>query len=244
MAALPRTDDQEHERARIVDQLAPADLRDDPTLTKIAQCVETIYGVPMAHVSLLDRDSQCVIGQVGLDRWKIDRQQTFCTRVVARNKVLVVEDATDHPEFKDNPLVVGEPYIRFYVGVPIVVEGVAVGTLCAMDDVPHEPDMRRRAEMFGLVHLLERALALRLDYGADSSQFALARDLVDARAYTTLTRYEGMGDPDHSELCQAEHKIRAGLDRLVQLGPDAPAPDGLDGPTDIDPPGADHASDG
>jgi transcriptional regulator with GAF, ATPase, and Fis domain len=233
MPALPITDENEDVRQQIVDKLSPDDLRDDATLTRVAKCVEAIYGVSMTHVSLLDRDYQCVVGHVGFDKWQIDREQTFCTRVIARNDVLFVNDATEHPDFEDNPMVTGEPYIRFYVGVPVVVGDVAVGTLCAMDNVPHEPDMEKRIEMFGLVHLLEQALGLRLQHGRDSTEFALARDLVDARAATTLKRYEGALDPNDPELRGAEESIRSAVDRLVQIE-DEPATD-LDDPTDVDP---------
>jgi hypothetical protein len=87
--------------------------------------------------------------------------------------------------------------------------------------------------MFGLVHLLEQALGLRLEHGRDSTEFALARDLVDARAATTLKRYEGALDPNDPELRGAEESIRSAMDRLVQIE-DEPATD-LDDPTDVDP---------
>lgn len=108
----------------------PEDTFDD--LTRIGSY---IAGTPIALVSLVDRNRQWFKARHGLDATETPRDISFCGHVVATAAPLVVEDASVHPWFEDNPLVVGDPKIRAYVGMPLrTPEGHDLGTFCVIDD--------------------------------------------------------------------------------------------------------------
>merc|ERR1711998_273904 len=81
------------------------------TITKLAM---ELMKADMCLVSLLDEDIQWFKSHQGLEVRETPRSQAFCSHVAANNETLVVLDATLDPRFKDNGLVTGEPYLRFY----------------------------------------------------------------------------------------------------------------------------------
>lgn len=95
----------------------------------------TILDVPIALVSLIDRDRQWFKSAHGLDVEETPREMSFCGHaIVEKEGLLIVPDALDDPRFADNPFVVGEPGIRFYAGFVVHgPHGQPVGTCCAID---------------------------------------------------------------------------------------------------------------
>ncbi len=110
----------------------------------ITQLVARLCDVPIALVSLVDTDRQWFKSRVGLDSTQTAREMVFCAHTILENKPLVVADATLDARFADNPLVTGEPGIRFYAGAPLVTRsGFALGTLCVIEVQPRELGLRR-----------------------------------------------------------------------------------------------------
>lgn len=113
----------------------PAELAFD-NLTRLTA---DVMGVPIALVSLVDRDRQWFKSAFGLATCETPRDISFCTHAVYEQAVLVVEDALQDERFQDNPLVTGEPNIRFYAGAPLYSpEGLILGTLCIIDRQPRQ----------------------------------------------------------------------------------------------------------
>lgn len=106
-------------------------------LTRLAA---EICGAPIAVVSLVDRARQWFKSAVGIDAVEVPREVSFCSQAIETpERPLVVRDAADDPRFAQNPLVTGDPHVRFYAGVPLVVPtGEALGALCVIDRVPRE----------------------------------------------------------------------------------------------------------
>ncbi|GGE97276.1 sensor domain-containing diguanylate cyclase [Sphingomonas prati] len=101
---------------------------------KIVTLVRAVLGVPMATVTLVDRDRQWFKAQRGIGVTETPRSVSFCTHTIRQREPLVIEDALNDPRFADSPLVVGPPHIRSYAGIPLrTPEGYNVGALCAMD---------------------------------------------------------------------------------------------------------------
>jgi diguanylate cyclase (GGDEF)-like protein len=96
-----------------------------------------LLDVPIATVTLIDADVQWFKARRGVADPSTSRAVSFCAHAILKEETLVVPDATADPRFAGNPLVIGEPFIRFYAGHPIhAVDGSRVGTLCIIDRKP------------------------------------------------------------------------------------------------------------
>lgn len=107
----------------------------------ITQLLCSIFHAPIALVSLVDKERQWFKSVQGLEARETDRRSSFCawTLLPVNPEVLVVEDALEDGRFKNNPLVEGPPYIRFYAGAPLVASnGLRLGSLCIIDKVPRQ----------------------------------------------------------------------------------------------------------
>jgi GAF domain-containing protein len=110
-------------------------MRDNPRLRSITERAAALLNVPIAAISIVDGDRQWFPAQVGLEMDETPRDASFCAHAILDpDHTLVVQDATKDSRFCANPLVTGEPRIRFYMGVPIVTaEGAPLGAICAID---------------------------------------------------------------------------------------------------------------
>jgi GAF domain-containing protein len=144
----------EAERQAALDRtglLRPGRIRD---LDDIVELAAMICGVPIALVSLVDRDRQFFKARIGLEAEDTPRDVSFCGHAILGTEPFVVTDASQDDRFADNPLVTGPPYIRFYAGVPLLVDDRhAVGTLCVIDSKPRAFDERTRDALTRLARI-------------------------------------------------------------------------------------------
>ncbi|NDL69041.1 sensor domain-containing phosphodiesterase [Vreelandella alkaliphila] len=106
----------------------------DAVLDAITRSAAKFFDVPIVLVSLVEENSQWFKSQVGLDISSTPRDVSFCAYAILENELLEVADATVDARFQDNPLVTGPPYIRYYLGAPLVTpDGFSIGTLCLID---------------------------------------------------------------------------------------------------------------
>jgi PAS domain S-box-containing protein len=153
-------------RLNILDTLPEIDF-DEITLIASQVC-ET----PVAMISLIDKDRQWFKSKHGLSVSETPRDISFCAHAILEVGVFVVADATKDERFFDNPLVMGEPSIRFYAGTPLLsAEGLPIGTLCVIDHQPRQlrPDQLRALN--ALSNQLRRLLELRAQYEQQKIEF-------------------------------------------------------------------------
>ncbi len=104
---------------------------------RITQAAQRLFGVPIALVSLVDRNRQWFKSRAGLDATETPRNISFCGHAIHNDHALVIPDAMADARFADNPLVTGELQLRFYAGMPLKSRnGRALGTLCLIDRRP------------------------------------------------------------------------------------------------------------
>lgn len=128
----------EEERAQSLEQLRVLDSVSETVFDDVVRLATTLCEVPIALVSLVDRDRQWFKSCIGLEVQQTHRDLAFCAHAILNpTDVMVVEDATLDARFACSPLVKGPPYICFYAGAPIVTEaGHALGTVCVIDIRP------------------------------------------------------------------------------------------------------------
>lgn len=101
----------------------------------IATAAAAITGTPVGLVSLVDRDRQWFKAKVGTDIPETPIGAAICVHTLEHGGALVIPDLLADRRTAANPIVTGEPHVRFYAGVPIVIDGQAIGTVCVLDFV-------------------------------------------------------------------------------------------------------------
>ena len=110
----------------------------EPSFDRLTALAAKLFDVPMALISLVDSDRQWFKSCIGMTGSGGPRETSFCAYAILSPEPLVVPDATRDARFADNPAVLGDPYVRFYAGAPLIANGQHIGTLCIIDTVPRE----------------------------------------------------------------------------------------------------------
>ncbi len=127
----------------------------------IVRMARHLFEVPIAYIALIDSDRQWFKSSVGLSASETSREVSFCGHAILGQTALVVPNALEDDRFRDNPMVVGDPYIRFYAGHPLRgPSGHNVGTLCLCDQTPRELDEKSLDSLNHLAQMAERELQL------------------------------------------------------------------------------------
>ena len=149
-------------RLTALHRLQVLDTQPEPAFDRITAIARRLFRVPIALVSLIDEDRQWFKSKCGLDVPGTPRDQAFCIYTILDDTVFVVPDARANPTFAANPLVLGEPFIRFYAGAPLTVApGVRLGSLCIIDTQPRPFDVADTRRLAGLAQIVVGELWLR-----------------------------------------------------------------------------------
>lgn len=156
----------EPQRLESLRQYAVLDTPAEAAFDDLTELAAHICEAPIALISLIDENRQWFKSKVGLDASETSRDVAFCAHAIHQPDLFIVPDATLDERFADNPLVTGEPRIRFYAGAPLLTpDGHALGTLCVIDYQPRElrPDQQRALRVLsrnvmGQLELRRRAL--------------------------------------------------------------------------------------
>ncbi|NML61004.1 EAL domain-containing protein [Massilia sp. RP-1-19] len=136
----------EKERLAALQALDILDTSPEAEFDVLVRIASMTCGVPISLISLVDTERQWFKANIGLPGVsETPRDVAFCAHAILGNDLFEVPDATQDSRFADNPLVAGNPDIRFYAGAPIVLsDGNRVGTLCVIDRQPRQLDDKQR----------------------------------------------------------------------------------------------------
>ena len=158
----------EAERLEALRGLNVLDTEAEERFDRLTRLARRLFDVPICLISLVDADRQWFKSCIGLSQSETRRDISFCGHAIMQADIFVIEDAHEDPRFADNPLVTGEPHIRFYAGYPLTLSnGHRVGTLCIIDRMARhfEPEAYRDLEDLGklVVSELEAVQTATLD---------------------------------------------------------------------------------
>jgi predicted signal transduction protein with EAL and GGDEF domain len=138
---------------------------------RFTRLAATILEVPMAAISLVDADRQWFKSGHGIPVREMPRDISFCGHAIAEQSMLVVPDAREDRRFIANPMVLGDPGIRFYAGAVLRgPNGKPVGTVCVLDLVPRKLAEKDLWALEQIARLVERELQLTQDVGEIQQQ--------------------------------------------------------------------------
>ena len=155
----------EEQRLDALRRLEVLDTAPEPDYDHVVELVANLLDAPIALISLVDRDRQWFKARIGLPVTETSRDVSFCAHAIMQDDdgPFVVIDAQSDPRFADNPLVTGDPGIRFYAGQALHAPGgERVGTLCVIDRVPRTLDDQGRELLARFALLIERMLERRV----------------------------------------------------------------------------------
>lgn len=164
----------------------PEQVYDD--LTSLAALV---CDAPISLITMVDEDRQWFKSKIGVSLNETSRDVSMCAHAIMQKNLFIVPDATKDRRFKDNPLVVSAPKIRFYAGAPLISpDGYALGTLCVIDKVPRKLTDQQKEALRILSRLVMTQLNLRrhtrkfgpdhgndeqVDYGFEQAKVEIVR---------------------------------------------------------------------
>ncbi|EEX35659.1 ATP-binding protein [Vibrio metschnikovii] len=153
---VPPLPEEESERQKTLDKTGLLNSGSEARFDRITRLAQQIFSVPIALISLVDRDRQWFKSRQGLDAQQTPREISFCGHAILNSEIFVIENALVDQRFCDNPLVMGAPDIRFYAGAPLhSTKGYRIGTLCLIDSQPQSFSSKQRSMLKDLAATVE-----------------------------------------------------------------------------------------
>lgn len=189
------------------------DTSNDPMLDRLTEMAAMVCDTPIALISLVDRERQWFKSAHGLTVKETPRDISVCAHAILNpEKPFIVGDLSKDPRFATNPLVTGEPYIRFYAGIPLVDrERVPLGTFCVIDRKPKELN---EFQITMLRNLSELAINRIIDYRSSTRITRLLH--LEKEVYNRLLHSSNLIASTYTEFDAALSYLMDNLD--VNLG--------------------------
>jgi GAF domain-containing protein len=126
-------------RLKVLWQYDVLDTVPEAVFDELTSLAALICDAPIALITLIDENRQWFKSKVGVNLNETPRDISFCAHAIVKQDLMIVPDATKDKRFRNNPLVVSPPKIRFYAGMPLITpDGHALGTLCVVDLKPRK----------------------------------------------------------------------------------------------------------
>lgn len=197
-------------RLRALAEYDILDTEREEAFDDLARLAAFICDVPIALISIVDSKRQWFKADIGLGVPQTDRSISFCAHAILQEGLFVVGDATQDPRFRENPLVTGEPNIRFYAGAPLQTpEGFNLGSLCVIDRQPRELTQAQRDALAALSRQVIKLLELRrlAREQARSNELLEAARLMAEKATEFKSRF----------LANMSHEIRTPMNGIMGM---------------------------
>jgi len=176
-------------RQRALDRLKVVDSQAEPPFERIVDLVKTTLNAPICAVTLVDNDRQWFKAFRGLNVDQTPRDVAFCDHAIRAEAPFIVEDATKDARFANNPLVLFEPHIRAYLGIPLKMpDGYIVGTLCVIYQEPKAFSEHEIAILQNFANLVVGELELRTMAFTDGLTNLLSRKAWRDRVEVEIDR--------------------------------------------------------
>lgn len=200
-AELPRD---EARRLRNLRDLEILDTEVEPDFDQLTLIASQICGTPISLVSLIDEDRQWFKSHHGLAARETPRDFAFCAHAILEpDELFVIPDSHKDERFAGNPLVTGDPVVRFYAGAPLVdSDGYALGTLCVIDHKPRDLTETQRSALLALANQVR-------------SQLELRRRHIQLRQ--TIAELEELNDELDRFASTASHDLKSPLNSVISL---------------------------
>jgi diguanylate cyclase (GGDEF)-like protein/PAS domain S-box-containing protein len=184
---MPPLPPNEAERLAALRDLRILDTAPEAHFDAVCSTASALFAVPISTIALIDNERQWFKAKCGVAADSTSRDVAFCAYAILSDDALVVEDAATDPRFARNPLVTGEPGIRFYAGAPLVLRsGIRLGTLCIIDTKPRTFSEVQRAQLEALARIVVAHIEL---HGARLSAEAMLEERT--RSQTLIAASEG-----------------------------------------------------
>ena len=179
-------------RLAALDALAILDSLPEAGFEDAVRLAARLCAAPVALVSLVASDRQWFKAQVGFPHCQTDLDRSVCKFVLDQPDLLVIPDLTADPRTRDNPLVTGEPGIRFYAGAPLrLTDGHVVGSLCVIDVVPRPGGLT--SEQADDLRALGRQVSSLLEARRGEGRYRALFENIDAGFCVCEVRFDATG---------------------------------------------------
>lgn len=169
-------------RLEALHQYQILDTSQEEAFDDLAILAAQICNTPIALINLIDANRQWFKAKVGTDAVQMPREIGFSSVCLDKGDIFVVSDALLDERFATSPLVIGEPYVRFYAGVPLkTAQGHIIGTVCVLDSVPKQITQQQIDSLRSLARLVMRQLDIRQSLqqlAAIKNDYRLARNAL------------------------------------------------------------------
>jgi GAF domain-containing protein len=186
-------------RVAALNRYAILDTEPEQSFDDLVILAAHICQAPMAMLSLVDDHRQWFKSKFGVQAPETPKEVSICAHAIQQNDLFIVPDTLEDARFRENPLVIGEPHVRFYAGTPLINEdGFALGTLCVLDHEPRQLDEAQKEAVNALGRLALRQMELRMnlqllkDALNDRTRAEHARELELKRLEEKLMRVMGL----------------------------------------------------
>ncbi|MGC1450696.1 MAG: ATP-binding protein [Candidatus Sulfotelmatobacter sp.] len=202
----------EAERLKALHHYRILDTDPEQAFDDLTLIASQICGAPIALISLVDEDRQWFKSRVGVEVQETSRSVSFCAHAIQQQGIFTVPDTLNDARFRDNPLVQGDPHIRFYAGAPITTQdGYALGTLCVIDYVPR----KLTNDQNNALEALERQVAAQLELRRNLEELRVALEGIETLSalvpYCSTCELNIVIPADTA----AMEKVTAGLNELL-----------------------------